>query len=58
MDKRKEIIDAARTVFEREGYRGATVTMIAEEANLKSHSLLYWYFRGKRDLYKAVMGNK
>jgi AcrR family transcriptional regulator len=55
MDKRKIIVDAARIVFAREGYSGATISEIAKEANLKSHSLVYWYFKDKRDLYKAII---
>jgi AcrR family transcriptional regulator len=55
MDKRKVIIDAARTVFAREGYNGATINKIAKEANLKSHSLVYWYFKDKKELYKAII---
>ena len=55
MDKRKDIINAARTVFTREGYKGATISKIAKEANLKSHSLVYWYFKDKRELYKAML---
>lgn len=55
MDKRKDILDAARTVFAREGYNGATISNIAKEANLKSHSLVYWYFTDKRELYKAIL---
>ncbi|MBN2240279.1 MAG: TetR/AcrR family transcriptional regulator [Dehalococcoidales bacterium] len=55
MDKRQEIINAARTVFAREGYKGATIGRIAEEANLKSPSLVYWYFKDKRELFQAII---
>lgn len=55
MDKRKDILNAARTVFARDGYSGATVSEIAKEANLKSPSLLYWYFSNKQELFKATI---
>lgn len=55
MDKRKVILEAARSVFASEGYHGATISKIAKVANLKSHSLVYWYFKDKQELYKAIL---
>lgn len=55
MEKREEILKAARTVFARDGFNGATINEIAKEANLKSPSLLYWYFRNKQELFQAIL---
>ena len=54
-ERRSQILQAARRVAAREGFHGATIQKIASEAGLKSPSLVYWYFRGKRELLQAMM---
>ena len=45
---------AARRVFERDGYVGARITDIAEEAGV-AHGSFYSHFDGKRAIFAAVM---
>ena len=51
---RAEILDAAEQVFARNGYHGATVEEIAQEAEF-AVGTLYNFFRGKDDLYQEVV---
>ena len=51
---RERLLDAARTVFARGGYHGATVEQIASEAGF-STGALYSNFDGKEDLFLALM---
>jgi AcrR family transcriptional regulator len=51
--KRRQILDAAVSVFARKGYHGSRVGDIAEEAGV-AHGLLYHYFAGKSALLEAV----
>jgi AcrR family transcriptional regulator len=50
---RTALIEAARTVFERDGYLDARITDIAEEAKVASGSF-YTYFDGKPEIFEAV----
>ena len=50
---REKILRAAIQVFARDGYNGATIRAIVQEAGI-SQGLLYNYFAGKEDLLKAV----
>lgn len=50
----ERILDAALSVFSREGFSGARVDAIANIAGLSKPNLLY-YFRTKEDLYLAVL---
>jgi AcrR family transcriptional regulator len=52
--RRHEIVDAAQKVFFSKGLANATVEEVAEEAEL-SKGTIYLYFRGKDDLYHAVI---
>lgn len=52
--RRLSILDAARRCFGEEGYAGATVARIAEEAGV-SHGLLYQFFRNKDELFQVVL---
>jgi AcrR family transcriptional regulator len=47
------ILDAARVVFERLGYAGATVDEIAREASI-SRASVYTYFASKREIFFAL----
>lgn len=49
-----EILDAARRVFARNGFAGASVDEIAEAAGL-AKGTVYSYFPSKRDLYLAAL---
>ncbi len=55
MDKRQQILQAVRRVASREGFHGATIKKIADEAGLKSTSHVYWYFKNKKELFQAMM---
>lgn len=52
--KREAILKAARTVFVRSGYRGASMDAIAEEAPV-SKPTLYSHFGSKHELFLAVI---
>ena len=49
-----EILDAARRVFARKGFAGASVDEIAEAAGL-AKGTIYIYFHSKRELYLAAL---
>lgn len=55
MKRREDILQAARKVFAKDGYNGATISRIAEEASLNSPSLVYWYFKNKQELFQAIL---
>lgn len=52
-DRRRELLDAAVTVFARKGFRAARVGDIAEEAGV-AHGLLYHYFRSKDEVLETI----
>ena len=52
--RRARILGAARTCFGRDGYAGATVARIAQEAGV-SNGLLYQFFRNKEQLFGVVL---
>jgi AcrR family transcriptional regulator len=51
---RRALVQAARRVFERDGFLDARITDIAAEAGVASGSF-YTYFTGKEDAFAAVM---
>jgi AcrR family transcriptional regulator len=51
-----QLLAAAQTVFERDGYLAARVTDIATEAGV-SHGSFYTYFTSKNDVFRAVIQN-
>ncbi len=53
-ERRTAILDAALRVFADKGYRGATSRVIAAEAGI-TPGTIYWYFKGKEDLFRAVI---
>ena len=55
IDRRAQILHAARDVFAREGYSKASIKKIAAQANLNSPALIYWYFDNKAELFTAVL---
>jgi AcrR family transcriptional regulator len=52
--KRRQILDAAQTVFKRLGYDGASMNDIAAEARV-SKPTLYVYFDNKESLFAALI---
>jgi AcrR family transcriptional regulator len=54
-DKRRQIIQGAAEVFAAEGYEGASMSRIAEKANV-SKGTLYNHFDGKAELFAAWVG--
>ena len=48
------ILDAALNVFSNHGFKGATIDMIAKEANLSKPNILY-YFDSKDDIHSALL---
>lgn len=53
-DSRDALIDAAKTVFAKHSYSGATVKEIAETAGVNI-SLVSYHFDGKEGLYRACL---
>ncbi|WP_296765148.1 TetR family transcriptional regulator C-terminal domain-containing protein [Sediminimonas sp.] len=51
---RRLILDAALEVFSHQGYRGATLDQIADEAGLSKPNILY-YFNGKEDIHVSLL---
>lgn len=51
--KREEIAEAAIRVFNRKGFRGASITAVAEELGVERASL-YYYFSSKEALFDEV----
>lgn len=54
LDKRRAILDAAFTIFARDGYRMAGVDAIAAEARVAKHTI-YNHFGDKENLFRAVV---
>jgi len=51
--RRGELLEAARQVFERDGYHGATVSAIVQLAGL-SQGTFYLYFTDKKGIFAAL----
>ena len=49
-----EILEAARKIFAKKGFRGVTVDQIAEEAGL-AKGTLYQYYSSKQEIYLAAL---
>ncbi len=54
VDTKKSIIEASSSLFARRGYHGTSISQIAEATGL-TKGALYWYFKGKEDLFLAVL---
>lgn len=57
-ESRQKILDAAFAEFADKGFRGATIKSIAQRADLKSPSLIYWYFPTKEALFQATVESR
>jgi AcrR family transcriptional regulator len=55
-ERKKQILDAAITVFARLGFYKARMDDIVEESGL-SKGTLYWYFKSKDDIITSIMEN-
>lgn len=53
--RRREILDAARRCFARDGYHATSIKAIAREADIKSPSILHYHFKSKNEIFLAVM---
>ncbi len=53
---RRDLVEAARAVFERDGYLDARITDIATEAGV-AHGTFYAHFRSKPEVFLAVMAD-
>jgi AcrR family transcriptional regulator len=53
---RSRIVDAARAVFEREGYGGTSIGLIANEGAI-NRATFYLHFSGKADVFRAVFAH-
>lgn len=56
LDSRGAILNAARTVFARSGYEGASTREVAEIARV-NNAMIYYHFRDKEALYRAVLAH-
>lgn len=54
VERRAEILAAAKKVFARKGYHGTTIAEIARTAKL-SYGSIYWYFDSKDALFHELM---
>jgi AcrR family transcriptional regulator len=54
LQRRDEIITAAKEVFARKGFHATTIADIAKQAGL-AYGSIYWYFDSKDELFHALM---
>ena len=52
-DVREKILETARCIFLKEGYKGTTINSIARAAGI-SPSTIYLHFNGKKDLFENL----
>ncbi len=55
-DTRAAILKAARRVFAQRGLDGASIRDVAEAAKVNT-AMIYYYFKDKEDLYRAVLAD-
>ncbi len=53
-DIRDQIIEASRSIFDKFGYKKATMDEIAQSLG-KGKSSIYYYFKSKEEIYQAVL---
>lgn len=53
-ERRKQILDAALTVFSGKGFHATNVSDVAAEAGV-SQGTIYWYFESKDELFHAAL---
>ena|GEM_PF-533956 len=52
--RKKQILDAALTVYIRFGYHGADMDIVAKEAGL-AKGLVYYYYKSKKELFSELL---
>jgi TetR/AcrR family transcriptional regulator len=55
-DSRAAILKAARSVFARRGFEGASTREVAEVARV-NNAMIYYHFKDKVELYRAVLAD-
>jgi TetR/AcrR family transcriptional regulator len=55
-DTRAAVLRAARTVFARRGFEGASTREVAEAAHV-NNAMIYYHFKDKVELYRAVLAD-
>ena len=55
-DSRATILKAARSVFARKGFEGASIREVAEAARV-NNAMIYYHFKDKVELYRAVLAD-
>jgi len=55
-DTRAAVLKAARSVFARRGFEGASTREVAEAAGV-NNAMIYYHFKDKRELYRAVLAD-
>lgn len=53
-DTRTAVLKAARTVFARRGFEGASTREVAEVAGV-NNAMIYYHFKDKNELYRSVL---
>jgi len=53
-ERRRQILDAALTVFSQKGFHASNVSDVAAQAGV-SQGTIYWYFESKDELFTAAM---
>ncbi len=53
---RLAVLKAARTVFARKGFKGASTREVAEAAGV-NNAMIYYHFKDKNELYRAVLAD-
>ena len=53
-DRREDIVNTSLKLFAEKGFHGTSMRDIAREAEI-TEGLIYHYFAGKRDLFKAII---
>jgi TetR/AcrR family transcriptional regulator len=56
MGTRMAILKAARAVFARRGFEGASTREVAEAAGV-NNAMIYYHFKDKQDLYRSVLAD-
>ncbi len=56
LERRAEIIAAAKEIFRRNGYRGTALTKVAESLSMDRASL-YYYVGSKEELFHEIVGH-
>ena len=54
LETREKLLDAAETLFQREGVSRTSLQQIAQEAGV-TRGAVYWHFKDKAELFDAMM---